>query len=132
MENNKMNYPYNLSANINKSYFLDMSGRFIPRAELNSEQIKILIPFFSELEVINKSNNFIELKKQKGVIAFSIIEVYIGKETPNSESIYVTICFYSDKNIENNFKYDNENKFWYSYNKAVYSINDYKFKELLF
>jgi len=132
MEKNNMNYPYNLNTDINKSYFLDMSGRFIPRTKLNLEQINLLIPFFSELEVINKSNNFIELKNQKGVIAFSIIEVYIGKETPKSESIYVSICFYSDKNIEDKFKYDDDNKFWYSYNKAVYSIDDYKFKELLF
>jgi len=132
MEKNNMNYPYNLNTDINKSNFLDMSGRFVPRTKLNPEQINLLIPFFSELKVLNKSNNFIELKNQKDVIAFSIIEVYIGRETPESESIYVSICFYYDKKIEDNFLYNNDYKFWYSYNKAVYSIDDYKFKKLLF
>jgi hypothetical protein len=137
-EKNNMNYPYNLNTNIKKSYFMDRTsedldeGKYIKRLELTIEQNNLLVPFFSKLEVINNSNNFMELKEQKNVIAFSVIEVFICKDTPQYEDIYVTICFYSDKKLGDMSKYDNENNFWYVHNIAIYSKVDYKFRGWVF
>jgi hypothetical protein len=137
-EKNNMNYPYNLNTNIKSSYFMDRTleeydeGKYVKQFELTLEQINLLTPFFSKLEVINEFNNFIELKNQKNVIAFSIIEVFICRDTPEYEDIYVTICFYSDKKLGDMSEYDNDNKFWYVYNIALYSKVDYKFRGWVF
>jgi len=75
-EKNNMSYPYNLNTNIKKSYFMDRTleeydeGKYIKRFELTFEQINLLIPFFSKLDVINKSNNFMELKNKKMLLLF--------------------------------------------------------------
>jgi hypothetical protein len=134
-----MDYPYNLNTDIGNSFFLDMTleeldeGKYIKQLKLNPEQINLLIPFFSELEVINTSNNFMELKKQEDVIAFSILQVYICREIwDEHEKIYVSIRFYSEKKLGDMSKYDNENNFWSVHNIAVYSLADYKFKGWVF
>jgi hypothetical protein len=138
MEQNNMDYPYNLNTDIGNSFFMDMTleeydeGKYIKQFKLTPEQINILIPFFSELEVINTSDNFMELKKQKNVIAFSILEVYICRDTPEYEGIYVYIRFYSDKKLGDMSKHDNENNFWSVQNIAIYSLVDYKFRGWVF
>jgi hypothetical protein len=139
MEQNNMNYPYNLNTDIGNSFFLDMTleeldeGKYIKPLKLTPEQINLLIPFFSELEDINTSDNFKELKKQEDVIAFSILQVYICREIwDEHEKIYVSIRFYSDKKLGDMSKYDNENKFWSVHNIAVYSLVDYEFKGWVF
>jgi hypothetical protein len=134
MEKNNMNYPYNLNTDINNSFFIDWTFDeyyevlHMKQFKLTLEQIESLTPFFSELKVINMSDNFKELKNQKDVIAFSIINVYIFREGDGSDNIYVSIRFYSEKEIEDRSEYDNENKFWTVHNTAVYSLVDYKFK----
>ena len=138
MEQNNMNYPYNFNADIENSYFMDMTleeydeDKYIKQFKLTPEQIKLLTPFFLDLEVINTSDNFRELKEQKDVIAFSIQMVSICKETDKYESIYVSIRFYSDRKLGDMSIYNNDYNFWSVFNIAVYSIIDYEFKGWVF
>ena len=138
MEHNNMNYPYNLNAVIENSYFMDMTleeydeDKYIKQFELTPEQIKLLTPFFLDLKVINTADNFRVLKKQKDVIAFSIEMVFIRKETDEREYICVSILFYSDKKLGDMSKYNNDYNFWSVYNIAMYSLIDYEFKGWFF
>ncbi|MDR2717015.1 MAG: hypothetical protein LBB89_02980 [Treponema sp.] len=137
MEQNNMNYPYNLAAAIKNSFFMDKTLEndediYVKQFKLTPDQINLLIPFFLDLEVINKSDNFRELKEQKNVIAFSILRVSICRETDEYEGIYVSICFYSDKKLGNMSIYDNNYNFWFVHNIAVYSMIDYEFKGWVF
>jgi hypothetical protein len=138
MEQNNMNYPYNLNTDINNSVFMDRTldeydeDKYIKQFKLTLEQINALTPFFSELKVINMSDNFKELKNQRNVIAFSILDVYIFREGDKNDYIYVSIRFYSDKKLGDMSKYDNEYKFWSVHNIAVYSLVDYEFKGWVF
>ena len=106
--------------------------KYIKQFKLTLEQINALTPFFSELKVINMSDNFKELKNQGNVIAFSILDVYIFRERDKNDYIYVSIRFYSDKKLGDMSKYDNEYKFWSVHNIAVYSLVDYEFKGWVF
>jgi hypothetical protein len=138
MEQNKMNYPYNFNFDINNSVFMDRTLEeydeeiYIKQFKLTPEQIKALTPFFSKLKKINTSDNFKELKNQGGVIAFSIINVYIFRENDEKDYIHVSIRFYSDKKLGDMSIYDDENKFWSVHNIAVYSLLEYKFKGWVF
>jgi hypothetical protein len=105
--------------------------KYIKQFKLTPEQIKLLTPFFLDLEVINTSDNFRELKRQKNVIAFSIQRVFIRKETEEHEYICVSIFFYSDKKLGDMSVYNDYN-FWSVYNIATYSLTDYEFKGWFF
>ena len=138
MEQTNMNYPYNFNADIENSFFMDMTleeydeDKYIKQFKLTPEQIKLLTPFFMDLKVINTSDNFRELKKQKDVIAFSIQRVFIRKETNEREYICVSIFFYSDKKLGDMSEYNNDYNFWSVYNIAMYSLIDYEFKGWVF
>jgi hypothetical protein len=132
MVQNNMNYPYNISQNINGAYFVDffsgeLNGDVLENIELTNEQKNIMIPFFEKLEKINIPECFVELKKQSGVIAFSIDMVYLFRESLDREYIHVGIWFYCDRNIGGHSRYNKKYNFWEYYNIALYTTDDYKF-----
>lgn len=133
-----MDYPYNVNAYIEKSFFMDKTlqeyddDKYIKKIKLTPEQVALLIPFFLNLEAINTSNNFMELKKQEDVIAFSVQTVFINKETDEYEGIYVWIHFFSDKKLGDMSTYNNDYNFWSVHNIAIYSLIDYKFRGWVF
>lgn len=128
---NSMNYPYNVKADIDKSFYVDfdegISNGFIENKELTDEQRAIMIPFIEKLNTIPFSDSFAELKNQKGVVAFSIGHVYIFKSTPEYVSIVVDIWFYlnTDEGLCG-AEYNEEYNFWRFFNRAQFSMDDYR------
>jgi len=132
MVQNNMNYPYNVSQNINKVYYVDYfsgesHGDVTDSKELTNEQKKTVNPFLKMLEKINIPEYFNDLKKQPGVVAFSINRVDLVRQLSGEEYFQVDVQFYCDRNIGGQYIYYKEFNFWRYFNIALYSINDYKF-----
>ena len=134
MLKNNMEYPYNIEATINESYYIDQTenakldekGHIIP-LELTNEQKQIMADFFEMFKSIYKNEYFRELKNQDKIIAFSIKNINLYKDNSGHEFIGVLIKYYSDKKLGDMSTYDEKNDFWEVYNIAAYSTDEYIF-----
>jgi hypothetical protein len=121
MELTYNNYPVNINFSLDNSFC--RYNNFEDK-DLTDKQI-IFLERFIKLFNSNNKAYINELERQSETNTFSINGIFIEYVDFKKEYfIVLPIIFYSDHKIYDMWQYNENNNFWWTFNCAIYSIND--------